>query len=57
VCQGQYLKIYKEFSKKDIYLFLGTTKLYHQQRAKNPFVIICVFYPKKEQPDNQTILF
>ncbi len=32
---------------KDIYLFLGTTKQWHQQRAKNPFVIIGVFYPKK----------
>ncbi|MFN0215821.1 MAG: hypothetical protein ACKVT2_16300 [Saprospiraceae bacterium] len=33
---------------KDIYLFLGTTKEWHFRRAKNPFVIIGVFYPKKE---------
>ena len=33
---------------KDIHLFLGTTKQFHQKRAKNPFVIIGVFYPKKE---------
>lgn len=33
-----------EFSQKDIYLFLGTTKQYHGW-AKNPFVIIGVFYP------------
>lgn len=33
---------------KDIYLFLGTTKEWHMRRAKNPFVIIGVFYPKKE---------
>lgn len=33
---------------KDIYLFLGTTKEWHQRRAKNPFVIIGVFYPKSE---------
>jgi len=34
---------------KDIYLFLGTTKEWHFRRVKNPFVIIGVFYPKKEQ--------
>lgn len=34
--------------KKDIYLFLGTTMEWHRRRAKNPFVIIGVFYPKKE---------
>jgi hypothetical protein len=33
---------------KDIYLFLGTTKEWHTRRAKNPFVIIGVFYPKIE---------
>jgi len=36
-----------EFKEKDIYLFLGTTKEWHK-RSKNPFVIIGVFYPKKE---------
>jgi len=35
-------------AEKDIYLFLGTTKEWHTRRAKNPFVIIGVFYPKKE---------
>ena len=34
---------------KDLYLFLGTTKEWHIRRSKNPFVIIGVFYPKKEQ--------
>lgn len=44
-----------EFLKeKDIYFFLGTTKEWHTRRAKNPFVIIGVFYPKKEI---QTSLF
>ena len=44
-----------EFLKeKDIYLFLGTTKEWHTRRANNPFVIIGVFYPKKEI---QTSLF
>ncbi|MBK8516519.1 MAG: hypothetical protein IPL55_09630 [Saprospiraceae bacterium] len=39
---------------KDIYFFLGTTKEWHTRRSKNPFVIIGVFYPKKE---TQTQLF
>lgn len=39
---------------KELFLFLGTTKEWHQRRAKNPFVIIGVFYPKKE---NQLRLF
>jgi hypothetical protein len=39
---------------KDIYFFLGTTKEWHTRRSKNPFVIIGVFYPKKEL---QTSLF
>ncbi len=33
---------------KDLHLFLGTTREWHTRRAKNPFVIIGVFYPKKE---------
>lgn len=33
---------------KDIYLFLGTTKEHHYV-SKNPFIIIGVFYPKKEE--------
>jgi hypothetical protein len=36
-------------NEKDIYLFLGTTKEWHMRRSTNPFVIIGVFYPKKEQ--------
>jgi hypothetical protein len=48
-------KYEQEFlNEKDIYLFLGTTKEWHTRRAKNPFVIIGVFYPKK---DNQGTLF
>lgn len=42
-------KYEQEFlTEKDIYLFLGTTKEWHMRRSKNPFVIIGVFYPKKE---------
>lgn len=38
-----------EFIKqKDLYFFLGTTRQWHRRRVKNPFVIIGVFYPKKE---------
>lgn len=37
-----------EFKNKDLYLFMGTTKEWHTRRARNPFVIIGVFYPKKE---------
>jgi hypothetical protein len=39
-------KYWDEFSKKDIYLFLGTTRRYHGW-ANNPFVIIGVFYPPR----------
>ena len=35
-------------NQKDIHLFLGTTKQWHMRRSNNPFVIIGVFYPKKE---------
>ncbi len=43
------LKYFDEFtSKKDIHLFLGTTRQWHMRRARNPFVIIGVFYPKIE---------
>jgi hypothetical protein len=43
------MKYESEFiNQKDLYFFLGTTKQWHKRRAKNPFVIIGVFYPKKE---------
>lgn len=42
-------KYYHSFvTNHDIYLFLGTTKEWHMRKAPNPFVIIGVFYPKKE---------
>ncbi len=42
-------KYEREFlNEKEVYLFLGTTKEWHTRRSKNPFVIIGVFYPKKE---------
>ena len=41
-------------NQKDLYFFVGTTKQWHMRKAHNPFVIIGVFYPKKEI---QTSLF
>ena len=40
--EGTFLK------KHDIHLFLGTTQKFHAMRAPNPFVIIGVFYPLRE---------
>ncbi len=40
-------KYFDEFVfEKDLYLFLGTTKQFHN-RGKNPFIIIGMFYPPK----------
>ena len=39
---------YESFiSKNEVLLFLGTTKEFHIRKARNPFVIIGVFYPPK----------
>ncbi len=46
-------KYFDEFlAKKDLHLFLGTTKQYHGV-APNPFVIIGVFYPPKPKNPEQ----
>ena len=44
-------KKYKDdfLAKKDIYLFLGTTREFHRRKAKNPYVITGVFYPPKTE--------
>ena len=42
-------KYFTEFTTKDLYLYLGTTKKYDAW-ASNPFVIIGVFYPPIMQP-------
>ena len=48
-CEDVRRKYYDDFAKtKDLYFFLGTTQLHHYV-SKNPFMIIGVFYPKKEQ--------
>ena len=46
-------KYFGEFLKRDIYLFLGTTRQYHSW-ASNPFVIIGIFCPPI---DNQLSIF
>ncbi|NVM66888.1 hypothetical protein FHW88_005206 [Mucilaginibacter sp. SG538B] len=38
-------KYWDQFIARDLFFFLGTTKEWHTRRAKNPFVIIGVFYP------------
>ena len=53
-CEDVKKKYFDDFAKtKDLYLFLGTTRLHHL-RAPNPFVIIGTFHPKKI---TQTSLF
>ncbi len=44
-------KYFDEFLKKDLYLFLGTLRQYHGW-AKNPFVIVGVFYPPFKQQED-----
>lgn len=44
------------FNTRDLYFFLGTTKQYHNV-ARNPLIIIGVFYPPILQEDNQIRLF
>ena len=49
-------KYFDEFlSKKDLFLFLGTTKRFHKM-APNPFVIIGVFYPPTQVDRGQLML-
>ncbi len=46
-CADVRKKYFDDFAvKKDLHFFLGTTREHHF-RAKNPFIIIGVFYPKK----------
>jgi hypothetical protein len=53
-CEDVAKKYFHDFAKtKDLYFFLGTTKVNHF-RAPNPFIIIGAFYPK---PEIQTKLF
>lgn len=49
-------KYLNEFSKRDLYFFLGTTKKFHNV-SPNPFIIIGVFYPPVPEPFQQLSLF
>ncbi len=42
------------YQKRDLYLILGTTLEHHRMKAPNPFTIIGLFYPPK---DEQTTIF
>lgn len=56
-CQLVRKKYFDTFAKEhELFFFLGTTKEWHMRRARNPFVIIGVFYPKKN-PDTQLSLW
>ncbi|MDR0829963.1 MAG: hypothetical protein LBN95_07620 [Prevotellaceae bacterium] len=47
-CEDVRKKYFNDFAKtKNLYLFLGTSQVHHFP-SKNPFMIIGVFYPKKE---------
>jgi hypothetical protein len=46
-CEDVKNKYLNQFSTKDIHFFLGTTKEFHF-RARNPFIIIGVFYPEHD---------
>ncbi|MBE2228564.1 MAG: hypothetical protein IAE93_14505 [Ignavibacteria bacterium] len=47
-CKDVYKKYFDDFSiKKDLYFYLGTTKVHHFV-APNPFIIIGTFHPKKD---------
>ena len=48
-CEKVKQKYWDDFTKKDLHLFLGTTRRYHGW-SKNPFVIVGVFPPKHKQP-------
>jgi len=53
-CRDVQNKYFEELAKKrDLFLFLGTTKQYHFV-APNPFVVVGTFYPK---PETQFSLF
>lgn len=57
-CQEVKHKYFDVFTKEhDIHFFLGTTREWHMRRARNPFVIIGVFYPKKSSDTQLRILW
>jgi hypothetical protein len=55
-CEKVKQKYFTEYSQKDLYLFLGTTKEHHYV-SRNPFIIIGVFPPPFEAENKQLDLF
>jgi len=41
-----------DLAKKDFHLILGTTLQYHRRKATNPFTIVGLFYPPKDEQQN-----
>lgn len=48
-------KYFTAMQKRDVYLFLGTSREWHIRKSPNPFMIIGIFYPPQEinQPNLQ----
>ena len=56
-CQKVKERFYDDFAKtKDLYLFLGTIKKYHNV-SQSPFIVIGTFYPPKEYGTQLTLQF
>ena len=49
-------KYFHQFQERDLYLFLGTTKAYHNV-SPNPFIIIGVYYPPMPNENQQLSIF
>jgi hypothetical protein len=50
-------KYFDWFMKRDLYFFLGTTKVHHAKNAPNPFIIVGAFYPPFPSTTQQMSLF
>lgn len=48
---------YLKMAEQDIYLFLGTSYEWHMKNAPDPYMIIGVFAPPKQEADGQLSLF
>lgn len=53
-CKKVRQKYFDEFTKKDLYLFLGTSLKYHNA-SKNPFMVIGTFYPPMVPPEEPSL--
>ncbi|MDZ4122047.1 MAG: hypothetical protein U1C33_06470, partial [Candidatus Cloacimonadaceae bacterium] len=48
-CNRVVEKLYSIASKKDLYFILGSTLDHHQRRLSNPFTIVGLYYPPKDE--------